>query len=193
MKRKLFTVTAMMSLLLFALTAVLWVRGRWTQDRLLITQSTRTWDIANVDGALRISHVSDWPDRPPSPDQSPGFRTFHDSGERVLGDGDLSIEDAAITQGWHWLGITICPSEVSDRPSMSFATFYIIPWWALVAITGMGAIPLIWLQPIASLRRWYRGRRLGHCPACSYNLTANVSGVCPECGTPVPKKANATT
>jgi len=24
----------------------------------------------------------------------------------------------------------------------------------------------------------------GHCPKCSYNLRGNVSGVCPECGTP---------
>jgi predicted RNA-binding Zn-ribbon protein involved in translation (DUF1610 family) len=32
------------------------------------------------------------------------------------------------------------------------------------------------------LRRWRRKRR-GLCAACGYNLTANVSGVCPECGT----------
>ena len=24
-----------------------------------------------------------------------------------------------------------------------------------------------------------------HCQACGYNLTGNISGVCPECGTPV--------
>ncbi len=27
--------------------------------------------------------------------------------------------------------------------------------------------------------------KLGHCQQCDYNLTGNVSGVCPECGTPV--------
>ena len=26
--------------------------------------------------------------------------------------------------------------------------------------------------------------RAGCCPACGYNLTANISGRCPECGTP---------
>jgi len=31
------------------------------------------------------------------------------------------------------------------------------------------------------LRRWRRRRR-GCCIACGYNLTGNVSGVCPECG-----------
>ena len=31
---------------------------------------------------------------------------------------------------------------------------------------------------------WYRDRRppRGHCQACGYSLTGNVSGVCPECG-----------
>jgi hypothetical protein len=32
---------------------------------------------------------------------------------------------------------------------------------------------------------WYRDRRRippGHCQKCGYNLTGNVSGVCPECG-----------
>ncbi len=28
-------------------------------------------------------------------------------------------------------------------------------------------------------------RRRNHCLACDYNLTGNVSGVCPECGTPI--------
>jgi hypothetical protein len=32
---------------------------------------------------------------------------------------------------------------------------------------------------------WYRDRRRfprGHCQLCGYDLTGNVSGVCPECG-----------
>ena len=37
--------------------------------------------------------------------------------------------------------------------------------------------------------RWvtaYRARRRGfRCDQCDYNLTGNVSGVCPECGTPI--------
>jgi hypothetical protein len=33
------------------------------------------------------------------------------------------------------------------------------------------------------LRRWRR-RDPGLCRRCGYNLTANTSGRCPECGTP---------
>lgn len=35
---------------------------------------------------------------------------------------------------------------------------------------------------------WWAGRRRpvkGYCSSCGYDLTGNVSGTCPECGTPV--------
>jgi len=36
------------------------------------------------------------------------------------------------------------------------------------------------------LRRWlYPIYPVGHCRICSYNLTGNESGVCPECGTEI--------
>ncbi len=44
---------------------------------------------------------------------------------------------------------------------------------------------------------WLHARRLntasiqrmrhGQCPKCEYDLTGNVSGICPECGTPIVK------
>ncbi|UCC29748.1 MAG: hypothetical protein JSU86_16275 [Phycisphaerales bacterium] len=37
---------------------------------------------------------------------------------------------------------------------------------------------------VRNRRRWRR-RRLGLCFRCGYNLTGNVSGVCPECGTKI--------
>ncbi len=30
----------------------------------------------------------------------------------------------------------------------------------------------------------------GHCRKCGYNLTGNVSGICSECGTPIPKSGD---
>jgi hypothetical protein len=37
-------------------------------------------------------------------------------------------------------------------------------------------------------RRWRR-RRQGVCLNCAYNLTGNISGICPECGTAIAVKA----
>ena len=43
---------------------------------------------------------------------------------------------------------------------------------------------------------WFGYRRLrrypvGHCSACGYDLTGNVSGCCSECGEPVPRRRGA--
>lgn len=48
----------------------------------------------------------------------------------------------------------------------------------------LGAYPLVVV--IRSYVRWVRLRRSGAvCRTCGYNLTGNVSGVCPECGTEI--------
>ena len=41
----------------------------------------------------------------------------------------------------------------------------------------------IWLP---RYERWARAST-GRCARCGYDLTGNVSGACPECGTPIPK------
>jgi uncharacterized membrane-anchored protein len=44
------------------------------------------------------------------------------------------------------------------------------------------------IVPIVRLAVWYhkwRQPQAGHCQNCGYNLTGNVSGVCPECGKPI--------
>lgn len=53
------------------------------------------------------------------------------------------------------------------------------PWWPLALLA---AAPPALAALRASTRR--RRHRAGRCVACGYNLTANVSGLCPECGGP---------
>lgn len=56
------------------------------------------------------------------------------------------------------------------------------------------SLPLrLYLCPLAagviSAVCWLAGPKRpvkGHCSSCGYDLTGNVSGTCPECGTPVP-------
>lgn len=66
-------------------------------------------------------------------------------------------------QGWPWL------PWLEDRGS---ARFLVVPMW----------VPLV-LIVVPSLIAWRSTRRRpGHCRKCQYDLTGNVSGVCPECG-----------
>jgi hypothetical protein len=84
-----------------------------------------------------------------------------------------------ISAGWHWVEP---PAEgVAWRPVFGFpggygglGTFRLIPLWCLLAPIAVGTAVLWW-----SDRRWPSGR----CRRCGYDLTGNVSGVCPECGT----------
>ncbi len=56
-----------------------------------------------------------------------------------------------------------------------------VPFWALTLVTGT--------IPALSVARWVRRRctrsKRNGCSKCGYDLTGNVSGVCPECGSPV--------
>ena len=59
-----------------------------------------------------------------------------------------------------------------------YAGELIVPVWLLVAL--FGSYPM--LAFIRGPHRRYRRRKKGLCLKCGYNLTGNVSGVCPECG-----------
>lgn len=54
-----------------------------------------------------------------------------------------------------------------------------VPHWFVVAL--LGVTPVTWA---AAAWRRRRLRRPGVCRSCGYDLRGNVSGVCPECGSP---------
>ena len=62
-------------------------------------------------------------------------------------------------------------------------------WWDYAGVTSID-FPLVFLSipPLTWLLiRFVRRRRfdrVGHCRQCGYDLTGNISGRCPECGTP---------
>ena len=63
------------------------------------------------------------------------------------------------------------------------------PWLGASLVLAGGCL-WVWLIRIdlknLRKRRLDARRRAGLCTACSYNLTGNTSGVCPECGSPAP-------
>ena len=58
-----------------------------------------------------------------------------------------------------------------------------VPLWFLCTLTAI--LPALWLWRYRRDRR-LRSDGMPHCAKCDYNLTGNVSGICPECGTPIP-------
>jgi len=55
-----------------------------------------------------------------------------------------------------------------------------LPFWVIFLLLSVPASA--W-----AVRDWLCMRvRVGQCRECNYNLTGNISGICPECGTPIP-------
>lgn len=85
-----------------------------------------------------------------------------------------------ITQkGWHtareWYTRTVW------RPRwerMAKGVVVSIPLWIPIVLVAVPTAYLFWHDR--------RHPTSGHCRNCGYNLTANTSGVCPECGTAIP-------
>jgi len=83
--------------------------------------------------------------------------------------------------GWHrWVSYGfVLPSRnprVLPLTVRATTTDYVVPCWLVLLVAA---------APTAAL--WRRDRRRippGHCETCAYNLTGNVSGRCPECGSP---------
>jgi hypothetical protein len=81
---------------------------------------------------------------------------------------------------------THAPKSDPSNPT-SWAKVWLIPTWLLALAFGL--LPAIHLARAANRYRLaQQSRRKGHCLVCNYDLTGNVSGTCPECGTKVPEK-----
>lgn len=93
--------------------------------------------------------------------------------------GALVIKFDPLTHaGWFWRGGSFVPmSGYVWWPIFTEKTI-LVPLWIVFA-------PVL----VPSLLVWRRSRRPppGHCQKCNYDLTGNVSGVCPECGTEIEK------
>ena len=68
------------------------------------------------------------------------------------------------------------PPDVTDE-------YLRVPVWFVFLATA--TLPALWLWRYRRDRR-LRSDGMPHCAKCDYNLTGNVSGICPDCGTAVP-------
>jgi hypothetical protein len=85
------------------------------------------------------------------------------------------------TTDWGHFGL-VPPSIDVRHPSGPDASslYLLIPFWLLF----LGAA-------VPTLFAFFYDRRSRAkipCPPCGYDLTSNVTGICPECGTPIPEE-----
>ena len=89
---------------------------------------------------------------------------------------------------WPYLFNSICSAGVSGLLWMvvcSIESRSISNVWPIaLAIWFLLFMPVAFLVGIPILLLWPKPKPIphGHCRNCGYNLTGNVSGICPECG-----------
>ena len=164
-RRRLFTLLSVVSLVLCAAVCALWVRSFHVADWVVLIHRhapmrTSSAGVATWDGAfslqVSLKASTDYGDPRntlwqynPQPAGSPMVLPFDRSAERWLGFGGT-------WSGKHFM--------------------LIVPVWAIVLVSGAAAA-LSWRRT----RQVRRAQRMGLCPSCGYDLRA-TPGRCPECG-----------
>jgi hypothetical protein len=195
--RRLFTAASVVSLLLCAAVAGLWIRSYSTRDSYFTENGDRDFTFESNSGVLRfVEHRGGLPKNiyPPCgfTHNKPYPVTFNPPNP-----GEPGIRSQLQVPGLSWLisdggrvtaPIGIPPSLIPPGSLPSPFTFYPsikanVSYWLLIALAG--------IPPAMRLFAWWRYRHPqenGCCPACGYDLRASA-GRCPECGTPIPSTA----
>jgi hypothetical protein len=169
-RRKLFNVTAVVSLLLFVAAVVSSLR-RAPLTFLTVDLSRERHLYIRWDGGLDVSVLTTLGASGPSisaPNGSAAPGTWVDTMRRRPSIAGFEFGRR------HDVGVVGQHMQVHAF-AVARADGFRIPAWFIILLTAL--LPLRWV-------RMARDKAEGPCcPTCGYNLTGNVSGVCPECGT----------
>jgi hypothetical protein len=106
------------------------------------------------------------------------------------GDGEVwlsaGISDGRILFEAQGVSPTVFQSGPMKYVSVLWSRTAQIPLWLLCVLAAGACVLLAYLERIARRRQRLSS---GCCVRCGYNLTGNVSGVCPECGRKVDAQA----
>lgn len=203
LRRRLLKLVTALSLLLCATTVVLWVRSGYGPTAIeVVTSRGVRWQFWADRLNVGVQRVRGWP-------EAPGIRYTGYSYAHGLRGSSLALLDFAARGGARstgregfgcslWTGTVRVLLDDNGRvwrgppfpgPVPQKQMSAPRPYWTAairqpLALAAFATLPAARLL-LAARRRLKRRahRRRGRCPQCGYDLTANVSGVCPECGT----------
>jgi hypothetical protein len=186
-RRRLLTCLSVLSLILCVGTVALWVRSYWRDDGL-------DWPSGNANaavgtgiyssgGTVRCQRVA-LPalmrrglNFKPQPLQ---FFSLPHVNVASIGSQPPVTGPSILNVGFLGFGLV-----ADTEGSWSQGPIWLeLPDWAVILL--MLILPVLWLRN-AMRRRLIPGP--AHCTACSYDLTGNLSGTCPECGRPISRKS----
>ena len=192
--RWLFNGLTTLSLVLFVGLVVLWVRSLYRTEGVEYLNCYFGPGAATVeDTAGSISARRPWWST------KMWFETWTASTDRWGITLALSRVDARVflgegtPSGWHHWSSSVSRNDATYWPAYTLTGRLVppnvggslkvkVPYW--FGIIVFAALPTILTSRLVRSRR----RLPGSCKHCGYNLTGNVSGVCPECGKPIASK-----
>lgn len=187
MRRRLFIVAWVLSLLLCATTAVLWVRSYMVTEDIEYARYAHGVDgwSAYVRDGFRprdgtLAYVHSLMLRPPRFDDRLPVGLKHQRDDWVNGSYYNRILDQHGFAGFSW-------GHVHERDQfVDFSARGVgFPLWVILLL---GAV--LPVRTLILLQRKKSRRRVGRCPVCGYDLRASLDR-CPECGAPVRQRREA--
>lgn len=162
---RLFTLSAIASLVACGALAVLWLRSARTCDVILLQREPGDrWCITSEFGVMAFELEAKEPRVAES-----GWVYYHTLLPRR-------------SQAWKWAGFDAYAGANWHLRALKPATPFrgvAIPHWFLIGIAGIPAYR--WMRDCRRQRDRRRRAALGQCPRCGYDLRASA-GRCPECG-----------
>jgi len=167
MRRRLFNLAAVVSLLIWVAMAALWVASYFSKFDVNWFGGTVSWELLLSRGEMSIERVQ-WRGVTNAANVGWTFRTAQPG----------SLIDAPAIPGYFWqthfraFGF----AAVSFHFRVVAGALRIVwPCWVVMILTAF--LPLLGI-----LRKRRESPSVPLCSRCGYNLTANTSGTCPECG-----------
>jgi len=189
MRRRRFIAIHAVVLLLLGAVILLYVRSYSVSDGLIWTTGSARLILRAGEGRIDLFlRTGDW-------SSERGFQTFHDRPPVALLQAMQEVDEVAwrydktLNRIPAWFGMkgawkNFGAAYVAVHARTSFFACLMMPIWMICI--GLCSVPLL------RALRVYRRHRLALallCGECGYNLRGNISGVCPECGAPVPPKS----
>ena len=160
MRRRIVTLVATVSLLLWVTAVALWLRSFGADEQLTFRYRSKAYRLLIQSGATVI-------------DNQPEIVAQTEREEKAR-------RAIAAVPGSMFLLFLPRGERVVDPPSR-----IPLPWAKSSYVPLPAAAVLLLAAPVHAVMTWRTRRKRvtrGLCPSCGYDLTGNTSGVCPECG-----------
>ena len=189
-RRRLFSITASVSMLVALAIIWPWYRSHDVCYRITVARKELAMlHVASAEGRLEFVIFWKWPNDVSLLSETSTYMFYNDVGVAAgTSYGGAGTDDAWLVEGYSY-GSAGTLGTIQTSPTI-FVPFRSITFRYRGIFGLLIVLPMCWsIGWLVRSMRNDKSTSRAVCQKCSYNLTGNVSGTCPECGTPIPAAA----